>query len=219
MTDAGDQEHPIRQTFGSGIRGSEEAFLRQGGRDFLLAFYAALRNLRLYPVENVQVQRALDEVHGLARKLLDVDPELEVRLAGEFIFINATRLRLGLDNYSSFSHILTTLRQCGIGAVYVDENVERREWQVFLSLILSFASREADTEKLGEVQHRLNEGGVTHIALAAPFETEEPADAEEAKAIAKRTYEQHQEGETRGPGDRRSDSEERDIHGRSNDHP
>jgi len=190
MTEHGDSGLGSRESFPSGSRDSEEVVLRQGGRDFLLAFYAALKNLRLYPVENVQVQRALDDVHARATVLLQVEPEMEVKLAGEFIFVNSTRLRIGLDNYSSFSHILSTMGQCGIGSVYVGEEVERREWQIFLSLILASAPRESDPNKLTDLQRRLQEGGVTHISVDPPTESEEYADAEEAKEIAKRTYEQ-----------------------------
>ena len=180
MTERNDSDQPVRDSFTDGGRDSEEVVIRQGGRDFLLAFYAALKNLRLYPVENVQVQRALDEVHTFAEVLLKIEPEMEVRLAGEFIFVNSTRLRIGLDNYSSFSHILSTLSQCGIGLVHVDEKVERREWQVFLSLILTFASREADSNKLADLQRRMHEGGVVHMTVEPPIESEEYADAEEA---------------------------------------
>ena len=137
MTEQRDPGRTTRDSFASGHRDSEEVVIRQGGRDFLLAFYAALKNLRLYPVENVQVQTSLDDVHAHAASLLEMDPEMEVRLSGEFIFVNSTRLRIGLDNYSSFSHILSTLGQCGVGSVFVVQEVERREWQVFLSLILA----------------------------------------------------------------------------------
>jgi HD-GYP domain-containing protein (c-di-GMP phosphodiesterase class II) len=167
-----------------------EAVFRQGGRDFLTAIYAALRNLRLYPVENVQVQRALDEVESAARVLLDVNPELEVRAAGEFIFVNATRLRLGLDNYATFSHVLTTLRQCGIGSVHVNEEIERREWQIFLSLLLAYTERETEGPKLDEIHHRLVSGSVSHIELEPLPEDQDFGDIEESKQAAKRTYEQ-----------------------------
>jgi hypothetical protein len=154
MTDGNESERVSRESLAGGRRDSEEVVIRQGGRDFLLAVYATLKSLRLYPVENVQVQRALDDVHSTAQAVLKLDPEMEVRLAGEFIFVNATRLRIGLDNYSSFSHILSTFGQCGIGTVHVDEQVDRREWQVFLSLILTFASRESDPNKLADLQRR-----------------------------------------------------------------
>ena len=89
--------------------------LRQGGRASLLALYTALRSLKLYPVENATVQKALDDLDTASRALVALETDLEIRLAGDFIFVNATRLRLELDNYASFSHILTMLRAFSIG--------------------------------------------------------------------------------------------------------
>jgi HD-GYP domain-containing protein (c-di-GMP phosphodiesterase class II) len=164
--------------------------LRQAGRDFLVHFYAALRSLKLYPIENDQAQRSLDEITTSAQRLLGVEDELEVRVAGEFIFVNQTRLRLDLDNFASFSHVLTTLRQSGIGIFRVDPAVDRREWQVFISLLLTFAARDASPNKLAELQQRLVQGGVESIGVDPPVEQdEELEDEEKAKEAAKRTYE------------------------------
>ena len=102
-----------------------DGFLRHAGRDFLVVLYTAVRSLKLYPIENAQVQKALDDLTATTKHLLDVEKEIELRMQGEFIFVNSTRLRLDLDNYASFSHILGVLRQSGIGAVRIDEGVER----------------------------------------------------------------------------------------------
>ncbi len=190
MASIGDQETREARTTLTDAVGTTAGLLRQTGRTFLVSFYAALRSLKLYPVENDQVQRALDELNGSARKLLDLESELEVRISGEFIFVNSTRLRLDLDNYASFSHVLMTLRQCDIGVLLVSEEVERREWQVLISLLLSFAAREADPNKLFELQQKLVQGGVTHVGVEPPAESDEDLqDEEKAKEVAKRTYE------------------------------
>ncbi len=170
--------------------GTAASVLRHAGRSFLVSFYAALRSLKLYPVENDQVQRALDDLATSGRQLLDLEDELEVRIAGEFIFVNSTRLRLDLDNYASFSHVLTTLRQCDIGVLRVDDRMERREWQVLISLLLTFAARDTDPNKLFELQQKLLQGGVTHVVVEPQAESEEDTqDEEKQKEIAKRTYE------------------------------
>jgi HD-GYP domain-containing protein (c-di-GMP phosphodiesterase class II) len=170
---------------------STEGLLRHAGRELLVAFYAALRSLKLYPLENDQVQRALSELAQTARRVLDVEQELELRLSGEFIFVNSTRLRLDLDNYASFSHVLGMLRHSGVGVVRVDGEVDRREWQVFVSLLLSFAAREPNPNKLYELREALLQGSVTHISVDPPIESdEEVEDQERAKEVAKRTYEQ-----------------------------
>ncbi|HXV86605.1 MAG TPA: HD domain-containing phosphohydrolase [Gemmatimonadales bacterium] len=170
---------------------STEGMLRHGGRDLLVALYAALRSLKLYPLENEAVQRTLDELAQSAKALLKVEEELELRLSGEFIFVNSTRLRLDLDNYASFSHVLSTFRHSGVGVVRVDDEVDRREWQIFVSLLLSAATREAGASRLYELQQALTQGNVTHIQVDSPVESEEEIEDEEhAKEVAKRTYEQ-----------------------------
>src|SRR3954470_4477064 len=133
----------------------DDGQLRQGGRSLLLALYTALRSLKLYPLENATVQKALADLDSTSRTLLQTEIELEIRMAGDFIFVNSTRLRLELDNYASFSHILAMFRAFEIGALRVRSGVERREWQVFLSVLLSLSEKGQSEERLEELQERL----------------------------------------------------------------
>src|SRR2546428_5825820 len=166
-----------------------DGFLRHGGRDFLVVLYTSFRSLKLYPIENAQVQKALDDLAATTKQLLDVERELEVRLQGEFIFVNSTRLRLDLDNYASFSHILNVLQQCGIGALRLDEGVDRKQLQVFVSLLLAYAAKEANPNKLFELSQKLTDGDVSHISVEPPLEVEEDVEEEERqKEAAERTY-------------------------------
>ena len=168
-----------------------EGFLRHAGRDFLVVLYTAFRSLKLYPIENAQVQKALDDLALQTKQLLDIERELEVRLQGEFLFVNATRLRLDLENYASFSHILGVLRQCGIGTVRLDEGVDRKQLQVFVSLLLVYAAKEPNPNKIFELGQKLQDGGVSRISVEPPLETEEDVEEEERqKEAAKRTYAQ-----------------------------
>ncbi|HEX9633001.1 MAG TPA: HD domain-containing phosphohydrolase [Gemmatimonadales bacterium] len=183
------EERRPRTTLADSLR-STDGRVRQGGRQFLLNLYAAMRSLKLYPVENEQVQRALDELHLSARALLDVEDQLEVRISGEFIFVNSTRLRLNLDNYATFSHVLAMLRQNGVGVVSVDEKVERREWQVFVSQLLAGTMREPSPSRLSELYQKMLQGGVHHITVEPMSEDADDLDDEtRAKEVAKQTYE------------------------------
>jgi HD-GYP domain-containing protein (c-di-GMP phosphodiesterase class II) len=165
-----------------------EGQLRQGGRGLLLAIYTALRSLKLYPVENATVQKALDDLESAARALLAVESDLELRLAGDFIFVNATRLRLELDNYASFSHILVVLRAFDIGALRIHSTVNRREWQILLSLLLSLSERGQPEERFEELFARL--GAAQVQGLEIEHATPHDPDAEQAKEAAKRVYAQ-----------------------------
>lgn len=179
---------PRRSTIAETVA-STDSFLRHAGREFLVLFYAALRSLKLYPLENAQVQKALDDLLTATRHLLDVEQELEVRLHGEFIFVNSTRLRMALENYASFSHVLSVMRSCNVGGIRIEDQVDRREMQILVSLLLAYAAREASPDKVHQIAGKLTEAGATHISVEPPIETDENlADSERAKEAAKRTY-------------------------------
>jgi HD-GYP domain-containing protein (c-di-GMP phosphodiesterase class II) len=170
---------------------AQDARLRQAGRGLLLELYAALRSLKLYPVENATVQKALYDLEASAERLSQAEGDIEVRLAGDFIFVNSTRLRLELDNYASFSHILTTFRAFEIGTLRVHKGTNRREWQIFLSLLLSLSGRGSTDDLLVELQRRMSDGGVEHLELERAVPQQEGLrESEEAREIAKRTYSQ-----------------------------
>src|SRR5690348_10433116 len=184
-----DPKTPPRRATISAESQASDAFLRHAGREFLVVLYTAFRSLKLYPIENAQVQKALDELAASTKALLNVENELEVRLQGEFIFVNSTRLRLDLDNYASFSHILGVFRQSGIGAVRVLPGVDRKQLQIFVSLLLAYAAREADPNKVHELSQKLDDSGVTLIDVEPPLDTDDDAeDVEKQKEAAKRTY-------------------------------
>jgi HD-GYP domain-containing protein (c-di-GMP phosphodiesterase class II) len=167
-----------------------DSFLRRAGRHLVVTIYGAMRVIRLYPPENEAVKNALDELAGAARAILDKEHELELRASNEFIFVNSTRLRLELDNYASFSQILSTLRACGVGSIRVTEALAAREWLVFLSLLMSEA-KAGEGSTVGELLERLAAAGVTAFDLGPPLHVEDDTDFQErAKEAAKRTYAQ-----------------------------
>src|SRR5581483_9513783 len=86
---------------------SGDSYIRRAGRQLIFAAYGALRAVKLYPVENAAVQKALAELTSQTNELAGAEGELELRMSGEFIFVNQTRLRLDLDNFASFSHLLS----------------------------------------------------------------------------------------------------------------
>ena len=168
--------------------GSSDSFLRQRGRALILATYTALRSLKLYPAGHATVQRALDDLTGTAREIVESEQELELRISGEFIFVNGTRLRLDLDNYAAFSHVMSVFRVCGIGALHADASASARDWQTFLALAQGTSPLPPD-DRLHELIDKLQAAGVAAIGLSEPAE-ESGEDREKSKERAKRTYTQ-----------------------------
>ena len=128
-----------------------DSYIRGAGRTFLVTLYTALRSLKLYPLENSQVQKSLDDLTTSVSAILDREKEIELRVTGEFIFVNATRLRLDLDNYASFSHVLGILKAAGVGLMRAVDGADRREWTSFLSLLLTMSARDATVNRFFEL--------------------------------------------------------------------
>ena len=164
---------------------ADDGFLRHAGREFLIHLYASLRSLRLYPVENDAVQRALDDLETSAGVLLSREANIEIRLSGDFLFVNGTRLRLELDNYASFSHVHNLLRTFDIGTLFVHSGVERREWQAFLSILLSLTGNVDADDVFGTLVDRMDAAEIGSVEIQ---QTREAEDERLAREMAKRTY-------------------------------
>jgi len=180
-------EHPHRP---AGAEPGNEAFIRASGRGILITFHSALRALKLYPVENATVQKALDELHGTVRHFVEAEQEIELRLSGDFLFLNGVRLRLELDNFAAFSGVLSILRAFDIGALRINSGVERREWLAFLSILLTLAAQPSEDRYVTLIE-RMGPAGLPNIDLEPSTATSEEIGGEqEAKEVAKRTYAQ-----------------------------
>src|SRR5262249_38505704 len=92
-------------------------------------------------------------------------------------------------NYASFSHILTAFRSFEIGTLRVQPGANRREWQIFLSLLLGLSSRGGSEDLFTDLPRGLADGGVRNLELERSLPHREGLrESEEAREVAKRTY-------------------------------
>jgi HD-GYP domain-containing protein (c-di-GMP phosphodiesterase class II) len=164
---------------------ADGAGLQVEGRKILTAFYGALRALKLYPVENAAVQQAIDELHGLMSSLAEREGGVELRVVGDFFFLNDTRLRLDVTNFSTFGSFAQALNQHGLGGLQIHPGVRREEWAPFLSLL----QRNPPADNVFQTfLERLGGVPVLHIDVRPETEEEKEKETEEALQAAKRTY-------------------------------
>jgi HD-GYP domain-containing protein (c-di-GMP phosphodiesterase class II) len=168
------------------LRAADDGNVQRVGRSLIFALHGALRAIKLYPIENATVQKALTEVTSQARDILSFEDAIEIRLSGEVIYVNATRLRLDLENFASFSHLLSLLRGVQVGAIHIAKEVEQRDWMIFLAQLLTPVEGSSPYEDL---VNRLMTAGVATISIEMPTE-HEGGGAGSSKERAKRTYAQ-----------------------------
>ncbi len=166
-----------------------DSYVRRAGKVYVLALYGALRSIKMYPVENTAVQKALQELVNVTADLMKREAELEIKVSGEFIFVNSTRLRLDLDNYASFSHLLSLFRANGVGVLRVHGAPTARDWLTFLSMMQA-PSKETSSQRLLQLTGKLEGAKILNFELGAANEAEEEESREKTKEVAKRTYSQ-----------------------------
>ncbi|MEX0912645.1 MAG: HD domain-containing phosphohydrolase [Gemmatimonadota bacterium] len=177
---SGGQAHPDRESLSPEDRAGQRS-----GRDFLFAMHAALRALKLYPLENQAVQKALAELDQIARRIGGREDGLTLRYVGDFCFINDLRLRVDLASYATFGAVGRALHAHDIGQVEVDDQVTREEWTAWLSLLLR---EPASADAFSDFQERLERSSVRHIQVTPPDEATQTPTTENAREQARQTY-------------------------------
>jgi HD-GYP domain-containing protein (c-di-GMP phosphodiesterase class II) len=166
-----------------------ETLLQPLGRALVITLYAASQSLRIYPVENAAVQNALNELYRVARRLLDREGVLELRLVGDFLFLNDARLRLDLSDYAAFSYVIDAYSRHGIGRIEFTTDLVYRDLVPLLSLL---AEAGEDDDPFTRFAERLLAAVPEHIALepasGADSADSEPDDDHRAREGAKYTY-------------------------------
>lgn len=167
----------------------ETASTRRSGRALIVAIHAATRAIKLYPPEHQAVQKAVSELASAALESRGPDGDLELRVHGEFIFVNGTRLRLDLSNYASFARVLELFRTAGVGAVRMLREASPREWFSLLTLLATVgAAGHGDAD---DVARRLHAAGVDAFETSGDVDADaDVEEREQAKAAARRTYAQ-----------------------------
>ena len=168
---------------------AETVNLQEMGGKLLTAIYVVMRSMRLYPVENVQVQQVINDLQAHMVTFLEAEGTFELHISGDFFFLNETRLRLDLSNFSTFGNLASVLASHDIGEVVVTPGVERGEWAEFLALLLRNPTE--DEVPFPAFLDGLAQTPVDHIDVRPPAESSEPELVEQDALVeAKGTYAQ-----------------------------
>ncbi|MBL0172491.1 MAG: HD domain-containing protein [Gemmatimonadaceae bacterium] len=175
---------------GSVAEQSPDAPTQRHARAYVVALHGAVRAIRLYPVENAAVQKALQELIACAERLRTADDGCELRRRGDYLFVNETRLRLTLDNYAAVAYVLGLFREAGIGGFTVLQRPEPRAWVVMIAFLQSPPLEYPEDERLAQLTERLAQSAVADFELLPPAEDGAGDDDAELdqKERARQTY-------------------------------
>ncbi len=157
-------------------------------RAVVVAFHGALRAVRLYPVENTAVQKALADLGVACARIMAQGAACELRRSGDYIFVNETRVRLALDNYAAVAYVRTLLREAGVGSLRISSAPEPRAWVVLLAFLQAPPLEYPEDARLGQLEQRLAQANVYAFEFDPPVD-ELDSDADlDSRERARQTY-------------------------------
>jgi HD-GYP domain-containing protein (c-di-GMP phosphodiesterase class II) len=167
-----------------------ETVLQPLGRALVTGLSATAKALRFYPLENQTVQHTIDELDRIVRRILEREGMIELRLVGDFLFLNDARLRLDLSDYVAFSYVAGLFQRHGIGTLELEVGFARQDIAPLLSLLLQEALKDPD-EAFARFTERLSGSTTRHVRVepqkSSGRELEREPD-DQAKQAAKLTY-------------------------------
>ena len=162
--------------------------VRAAGRALVQSFCGAMRSLRLYPADNPVVQKSVLDLQAAAAALSAEDGGMELRIAGEFLFVNHTRLRLDLDNYAMVAYLIAQFRASGAGVLRASGDARVADWLALVTALNAPQGASA-TVRYHSLRQRLDAAGAVHLELEPPVKAEEGGSgAEIAADLAKGAY-------------------------------
>ncbi len=158
-------------------------------RGFVVALHGAVRAVRLYPVENSAVQKAIAELGHAVERVELADGQCRLRRVGDYVFVNETRLRLTLDNYAAVAYVLGLLREAGLGGFAVIAPTSPRVWVVLLAFLQAPPMEYPEDERLDQLSARVRQSGVVCFEFYPPVdESDQHETVLDAKERARQTY-------------------------------
>jgi HD-GYP domain-containing protein (c-di-GMP phosphodiesterase class II) len=157
--------------------------LRAAGREIATLLQAASRSVRLYPASNPQVRRTVAEFTTAVRHIFDADERFELRIAGDFLFINDLRLRLERDETSAIEFVRSYLRDSGVEGVGLMAAATEDDWRSLFVMLNSPQGKQSGDRFL-HLERRLAAASVQVFAIRPAALGEGGAGGGDAGAVA-----------------------------------
>ena len=167
---------------------SSESVVRRAGRQLIFSAYGALRAVKLYPVENAAVQKALAELTHHSREMLASRGRARASDVGRIHLRQSDAASPRRSTTSrSFSHLLSRLSRERCRQLTVAASVTSKDWLIFLSL-LQAPGVDDPAARLDAARGEAGRAPACRRSRSRRRRITATDDREKAKERAKRTY-------------------------------
>jgi HD-GYP domain-containing protein (c-di-GMP phosphodiesterase class II) len=164
--------------------------LLQLGKALVNQFSILLRTAQIHDVKNVAFEQPFDQFQRTLYSLQRQLGELSLRVERDALFIGDMKLRMDIDTYSNFTHVMEELKNHQVGTIIFQESLKADELVKFIHLFATQSSR--GEWAFAEFGQQLKRAGVLNVGIEEYRKDEERELLEETtkdrKEMAKRAY-------------------------------
>jgi HD-GYP domain-containing protein (c-di-GMP phosphodiesterase class II) len=160
------------------------------GKALVNRFSILLRTAQIHDVRNVAFEQPFEQFQGTLYSLHRQLGDLSLRVERDALFISDMKLKMDIDTYANYTHVMEALKNHQVGTIIFQESLKADELAKFIHL---FATHTARSEYgFAEFEQQLKRAGVLNVGIEEYRKEEERESLEEAtkdhKEMAKRAY-------------------------------
>lgn len=168
-------------------RSFDEQALRLG-KSFIAQLHILLKTAQIHDAGNVALEAPVEHGFEALRQLWRWNPEVTLRIHGDYLSLNDLKMKMDIDTYTSFTSVLEILRRYEIGQVTFKNSLSKPDFVRFCYLLLKTSAQVEDPFEAFAAQ--LQRSGITAVEIEVYEELPEQ-DQEllrDAKEAAKSVY-------------------------------
>lgn len=176
-------------------RGTPSPFRAEGGealyrttRALINQFQVLIRTSQIHEPGNVALVRPVTNLVNSLETLFKVGPEFTLKLHGEYLYLDDSRIRYDIEDMVSYEFLVKLLKEKKIGSLTFQKPVSPEDLKMLASILNGLAAGPGDPSE--ELNAQLDGKGVENI-WGGPLEEAEPIRSDELadrRKMAKKTY-------------------------------
>jgi HD-GYP domain-containing protein (c-di-GMP phosphodiesterase class II) len=164
--------------------------LLQLGKGLVNQFSILLRTAQIHNVKNVAFEQVFEQFQRTLSNLQHQLGDLPLRVERDALFIGEMKLKMDIDTYANFTHVMEDLKSHQIGTIIFQDSVKADELVKFIHL---FATQTTKGEwAFAEFEQQLKRAGILNVGIEEFQKDEERESLEDMtkdrKEMAKRAY-------------------------------
>lgn len=179
----------MAETIVTPFRTESSESVTKNSRTLINQFHILLRTSQIHDIGNIALVRPVTNLMGALEGIFKAAPEFALKLRGEYLYIDDTRIRYDIDDMVSYEYITRIMKEKKIGSLFFKNPVSHEDLKKSAYTLNSFIPPGPEGAE-EELNGKLRENRVNSIWAGPPEQAEQMKydDLVDKRKMAKKAY-------------------------------